>query len=339
MALLFMEGFATNDVATKWDATSAGVTVGTSSPSPRVTNGSWAVFFYPGVLHKSFAAKSKIIMGGGFYCSANSFALTFMGDAGTTSHITVLRNNSTGFIEIRRGTAAGSILATGTTFITAAVWTYVEVSVTVSDTVGEVHVRLNGSATDEVSYTGDTKNAGTASTIDKVQIAHVTSSGGLYATDIYIIDDTGAAPNNAFLGDVTVRTLSPNANGNSSQLVGSDGNSTDNYLLVDEKPFSSSDYAGSATTGQKDTYGLQDLPATVTTVYGVQVNANMLKSDAGASQSRIVIRSGGTDYGGTTRVLSTSAITYTELYEQNPNTAAAWTPTNVNGLEAGMEVM
>ncbi len=337
MALLFMDGFAINDVATKWDAGSASVSIGNSSPSPRVTNGSWVVFYYPGVLNKSFAPQSKIIVGVGVYSGASSPAIYFFGDTGTTGHITVMRNMS-GYMEIRRGTTTGTLLGTGTTFISASSWAYIEASVTISDTVGEVHVRLNGSGTDEVSYTGDTKNGGTNSTIDKVQLTNVNSSG-LAWTDFYICDDSGSAPNNTFLGDVTVRTLSPNNNGNSSQLLGSDGNSTDNYLLVDEKPFSGSDYVGSATTGQKDTYALADLPAGPTAVYGVQINANMLKSDAGASQARIVVRAGGTDYGGTTRVLATSANTYTELYEQNPNTAAAWTTANVNGLETGMEVM
>jgi hypothetical protein len=340
MALLFMEGFATNDVAQKWDAGSSIYTNGNSSPAPRVTGGYWA-WIYNSIFAKTIPASSKVIIGSGVQCNTAgqpSYYWTFYGDAGATAHITVHRNSS-GFLEIRRGTTAGTLLATGTTSIPINVWAYVEVSATISDTVGEVHVRLNGISTDEVSYTGDTKNGGTASTIDKVQFGTASGSNNIYFTDIYICDDTGSAPNNTFLGDVTVRTLAPNGNGNSSQLLGSDGNSTDNYLLVDEKPFSSVDYAGSGTTGQKDTYALDNLPASATSVYGVQVNANILKSDASASQSRIVIRSGGTDYGGTTRALSTSAITYTETYNQNPNTSASWTAANVNGLEAGMEVM
>lgn len=337
MALLFMEGFATNDIATKWDAGS-GINGGINTTTPRVTGGSWIILYNSGLL-KSFTASSKVIVGNGVYCnSGNSNCIVFYGDAGTTVHIAVYRNAS-GLIEIRRGGVGGTLLATGTTTIPLTTWFYMEASVTISDTVGEVHVRLNGAGTDEVSYTGDTKNGGTANTIDKIQIATTAGAANVWYTDVYILNDTGSAPNNAFLGDVTVRTLSPSGNGNSSQLLGSDGNSTDNYLLVDEKPFSATDYAGSATTGQKDTYALNDLPASVANVYGVQVNANMLKSDAGLGQSRVVIRSGGTDYGGTTRVLSTGSVTYHELYEQNPNTSAQWTPANVNGLEAGMEVM
>ena len=54
--------------------------------------------------------------------------------------------------------------------------------------------------------------------------------------DLYICDGTTVPgePVNDFLGDVRVDTLYPNGNGNSSQWVGQDANSTDNYLNVDD---------------------------------------------------------------------------------------------------------
>lgn len=333
MAILFFDGFAGGDIPSKWDANSQVFAYG--SASPRVTGGYWAQLgFGQNSVYKSFSAQSKIIAGYALNNGQGYFSV--YGDAGVTQHITVIRNSSSGVLEIRRGSNTGTLLASSTEVTPAASWYQVEVSVTISDTVGEVHVRLNGSTTDVVSYSGDTKNGGTNSTIDKVSLTALVNN--FCITDVYIINDSGST-NNSFLGDVTVRSLSPNNNGNSSQLLGSDGNSTDNYLLVDEKPFSSTDYTGSATTGQKDTYTLADLPAVASTIYGVQINANMVKSDAGASQSRTVLRTGGTDYTGTTRVLSTSSATYTELYELNPNTTSAWTSLEVNGLEAGMEVM
>lgn len=122
-------------------------------------------------------------------------------------------------------------------------------------------------------------------------------------------------------------------------LVGSDADSINNYQLVDEHPYSGTDYTGSATTGDKDTYALTDLPAGVTTVFGVQVTGKMAKSDATVAQARYLLRSGGTDYGGTTRTLTTSFTTYSDLYETDPATGVAWTASGVNNLESGMEVM
>lgn len=55
--------------------------------------------------------------------------------------------------------------------------------------------------------------------------------------------------------------LFPNGNGDLSQWAGSDGNSTDNYLLVDEVPPNTTDYVESNTSGQIDEYELTATPA------------------------------------------------------------------------------
>lgn len=334
-----MDGFGGQDYGFKWDLTSGAYT--TASASPRVPGGYyWSSGSGGGVpLIKSFVASSRIIVGYGWHTtgSTDNGPISFYGDSGVTQHITVVRNGSTGLMEIRRGSSGGTLLATGTQAIANNQWNYFEVSCTISDTVGEVHVRLNGSTTDDVSYTGDTKNAGTATMIDKIQLATSNGFSNRFA-DVYILNDTGTTNNN-FLGDVTVRTLSPSGNGTYSQLLGSDADSVNNYLLVDEHPYSGTDYVGSATTGQKDTYAIADLPAGVSTVYAVQIAGMMAKSDATLAQARYVVRSGGTDYGGTTRALNTTFTGYYDLFETDPATGVAWTPSGVNNMESGMEVM
>lgn len=336
MALLFMDGFSNSDVATKWGISSTGYSVGNSSP--RTPGGYYGGLSNNGTaLRKSFPAASQVFCGLGLNTN-NSVALSFFGDSAVTQHITVVRNSGTGLLEIRRGSQAGTLLATGTTVLLNGQWNYIEVSATISDTVGEVHVRLNGLGTDEVSYVGDTKNAGTNSTIDHVMLLNV-NNATTWFSDFYLLDSTGSAPNNNFLGDVVVRTLAPSGNGTYSQLTGSDGNQVDNFQLVDERPFSATDYVGSATVSQKDTYAIGDLPAGVTTVYGIQLGGMMAKSDATLAQARYVLRSGGTDFAGLTRVLTTTYTGYYELYENNPATSGAWTPSAVNNVEAGMEVV
>lgn len=340
MALLFMDGFGGGDVSSKWDPISASYTTGTAGP--RVAGGYYASLTNAnaGGYSKSFPAASQVFLGFGLNPVGNPL-VNFYGDNGSTAHITIYRNPTTGVLEIHRGGYSGTLLASGTQGLPLSSWFYVEISVTISDTVGEVHVRLNGSATDEVSFTGDTKNGGTNTTIDRILINTGTfvEGNGTKLADLYLLNSTGPAPHNTFLGDVVVRTLSPSANGTYSQLTGSDGNQVDNYLLVDEHPYSGTDYAGSSTVGQKDTYGLTDLPGGISTVYAVQVSGFMMKSDGSLGSARYVLRTGGADYPGTTRALSTSAIGYYDLFTQNPATSAAWTPAEVSGLEAGMEVM
>ena len=336
MALLFMDGFGGGDYASKWDLGSAPYTASTASP--RIAGSYYAQFTSggSGSMAKNFPAASRIFLGFGFYLGERQI-IGFFGDNAVTNHITVLRNDVSGYLEIRRGPFNGTLLATGTQSIPNNTWNYIEISVTVSDTVGEVHVRLNGSTTDEVSYVGDTKNGGTANTIDRITISFNNSFLHRLA-DLYILNDTGSV-NNTFLGDVVVRTLSPTGNGTYSQLVGSDSNSTDNYLLVDEHPYSATDYVGSATPGQKDTYAMADLPAGVSTIHAVQVTGSMAKNDATLGQARYIIRAGGSDYGGTNRALSTTFTTYSDIHEVNPATGVAWTPRDVNNMETGMEIV
>ena len=155
---------------------------------------------------------------------------------------------------------------------------------------------------------------------------------------MYKLDSTGTL-NNTFLGDVAVRNLVPSGNGTSSQLTGSDGDKVDNYEWVDEMPFNALGYVGSATPGDLDTYAIADLGAGITTVYGVQVNSRMAKTEASLAQAKLALRSGGTVYYGTTRALSTSYVGYYQLYETDPATSAQWTTGGVNAIEAGMEVV
>ncbi len=335
MALLFMDGFGGADSTYKWDLTSSTYLVATASP--RVSGGIYGDCGTVKAFSKTISASARVFIGIGIRTNTGSY-ISFYGDNGVTQHITVARNITNGLLEIRRGNNAGTLLASGTQPIFDNQWNYVEISVTISDTIGEVHVRLNGQTTDNVAFTGDTKNAGTATTIDKIYVHSGTGASNVFdMADLYILNNTGTL-NNTYLGDVVVRTLAPTGNGTYSQLTGSDGNQTDNYLLVDESPFSSADYVGSATVGQKDMYVMANLPGGVSTVHGVQVNGKMAKTDASLASARYLLRSGGTDYAGTTRALTTTHTGYYEIHELDPATGVAWTPSGVNSAEAGMEV-
>jgi hypothetical protein len=107
---------------------------------------------------------------------------------------------------------------------------------------------------------------------------------------------------------------------------------------VDELPYSATDYVTSGTTGNRDTYTLTDLPATVGTIFAVQNNVIAKKTDATNIALKPAVRSGGTVYYGTATNLSTSDATLMDLRTADPATAVSWTATNVNALEAGFEV-
>ena len=100
-------------------------------------------------------------------------------------------------------------------------------------------------------------------------------------------------------------------------------------------------YNYALTIGLRDSYAFQDLPSLVSsTVYGVQVNAAMLKDDAGNKQVALFTRaSGGENTDGATVALGTSQTYVSQIFEKNLNGTADWTQATVNSAEFGVKVV
>lgn len=330
MTLLHMDSFQLGDHAFRY----AGVSLTRQTSSPRFTSGAHVQSSGSALAAKTFTAASEIVSGIAFNTDSGAAQMSFWGDTNATQHITVMYT-SAGNIEVRRGNTGGTLLATASTgLVHLTTWNYLEARVTINDSTGTVKIRMNGATTDLISFTGDTKNGGTNTTIDAVRVGGASQAR---FCDWYILNTSGSL-NNSWLGDVRIYPLAPTGNGNYSQFVGSDGNSTDNYLLVDEQPYSASDYVGAATSGDRDTYAMTDLPSGVTAVYATQECSLALKSDAGAKTLKQSLRISGTDFETSATALGTSVGALYSLRETNPNTTAAWTASEVNGTESGVRV-
>jgi len=325
MALLFMDGFDANDAPVKW----GGGVVSISNATTRFGTGLAFASNTGGVTPlKSFTASAQVFVGAAIYPTAQRAVWTLYADAATVAHLTLIYL-STGAFELRRGTSAGTIIATSAIVLQVNTWGYVEMSAIVSDTVGAVTVRLNGTAV--ITLTGaDTKNAGTSTNLDAISLVQF-----MNYDDLYVCDGTGSV-NNGFLGDVRVQTLMPTGAGASTQLTPSVGSNWDN---VNDAPYVSTTYNSSSTAGQRDTYTMGDLIAGTGTVFAMQDTILSLKSDAGAASIKAAVKSGGTVYYDSTISLGTSLGAYPAVRETDPATAAAWTVANVNALEFGAEIV
>jgi hypothetical protein len=62
------------------------------------------------------------------------------------------------------------------------------------------------------------------------------------------------------------------------------------------------------------------------------------KEDSGARTLRPVIRTGGSNFEGDDATLNQSYLATRHVWEQNPDTVADWTGTEVNAIEAGQKV-
>lgn len=335
MSLILIEGFDDGLHAQRWTAASSPVTVAAGG-----RNGNYGLPSSQQVTRQCAAAEehATMVFGGamrietyGGWSASAIRILGFMSDAGATEHLS-MGVTSAGILHISRG--ATSLANSGIAVIAAATWYYVELKVTLHDSAGAYELRINGVPLLTASGV-DTKNAGTKTVLDTLKISAVSGASSLRWDDMYWANGDGSGVTD-FLGDVAVEGLLPSGDGDSSDFVGSDGNSTSNYQLVDDT--SMTDYVEAGGVGDEDLYALADLVRTTGTVYGVQVAAMAQKTDGGTRDLAVEVKSGGVTDDGAAGVLTTTPDEFTSLWIADPATSAAWTVAGVNAAQAGVKV-
>lgn len=253
---------------------------------------------------------------------------------GTTNHIDL--RESGGNPKTLAITRNGTTLESETDAIVLGRWHYIEMKVTIGD-AGSWEVRINGVTI--MSGSGDTKNGGTGY-VDRVWLGPHTGTEENYDLDFddwYVCDDTGSVNNN-FLGDMRVVALYPDGAGTTTQWDPSAGS---NWQNVDETPVDGdTTYNSTNVPNELDLYTLTNLPETANTIHGIRQIVRHRKAEAGTKFIRQLIRTGSTNYEGPDLTVGDAYDYDSQLRETNPNTAVAWTESNINtGLEAGVKVL
>jgi len=342
MALLFFDGFdhvgTTNAVlVTKYLSANAG-TVATANTPRTGTQVLEFTVSTQDVITKVLPVSGGFVVGVALYSTSvwNAAQDLIQIREGSTVHLALGSDGTSNqkFV-VRRGS---TVLATGTTVLTLNAWYYIEFKGTIDDVTGTYSVRIDGVTEAALTASGvDTRNVGTG-VWDRVRLAPM-GGGAHRLDDFYVCDQSGAAPRNTFLGPIKVETLYPQtdavAAGSNAGLTPSTG--TDHGALVDETAPNTTDYNSSATVGLKDTYNYPS-PALTGSILGIQTNLYVAKSDTNARQVCAVVRAGGVDYDGASVAPSTAFSYFSEVRQQNPNTSADWTATDITNLQAGMKV-
>lgn len=161
------------------------------------------------------------------------------------------------------------------------------------------------------------------------------------ASDIYQFDhfwlDGPISPLNATQlqrGPFEIERIVPTGNGTTSTWLGSDADSVDNYLLIDDGDKNSADNLTSTTAGQDDTYTHSTTIPATSSVYAVQTTVAASNTVLGEVQT---IQSDGTT------TASTSVPVSSNMEWVDPIAArtvapdgSAWTPAKVNSLQFGI---
>ena len=353
------DNYATADITEKWTSTGAGVNDSSviAAVGRNGTNG-WKMAFPTAAGSANSVAKSitkalspadnTIIVGMAF----NPVTLFAVLDSGTnptaesatsTACILNIRNagvdqcwfrvNTDGTITAYRGT---TILGTTSSSLVQSVHTYIEFYVTVHNTAGVVTVRFNGIPVLGPLTSQNTRN-GTLNLWNEIRLGVGATAVNNNAfdwnfDDIYILDGTGSAPWNDFLGDCRVDPRYPTAAGATTGFTPSTGANWEN---VDEIAPDDDTTYNSAAAVATDTFVVQNAPVAGATIYGIQHNINAKKTDAGTVTIAPVIRHSGVDNIGTNMAPSISYSFLCQIAATNPGTGLQWVEADFNAAEFG----
>lgn len=227
-------------------------------------------------------------------------------------------------------TRNGSVLATSADGVLLPnAWNVIEFQANIgSGTSGNIECQINNAV------------VATASGVNTQATATASANGYLIGALLNgLIDDfhayystTSTRP--AYVGDKDIVVLLPVADGDLTQYTPSTG--TAHWANVDDAAGwnSDTDYNSTGTDGNRDSYTLATLGAG--TVTGVQV-FQVTRSDTVAGTGRTFVRIAGTNYDQTPVAVNTTYAMTSTMLETNPATSAAWTVSEVNGTQVGVQ--
>jgi hypothetical protein len=338
---------ATANIISNWDTINDSTHWTVSATNGR-NGGSclrWAASSSFSLLMKSFTAQQTWGIAFGLRVSGAPTAgcgICALYDSGSIQVELALKSDLT--LVVTRGNN-GTVLGTSSSALTLNTYYHIEWKVKIDPTVGTLELRIN-----EVAKIGPLTSLNTRNTSNSFSNSIALGYSGSYNAggfgnvdfDDIIIWDTvttdaqGNTDIHDFIGDYAIAVLMPTGVGNSSDFTADSGT---NYARVNETTPVTSSYVESLTTGQIDTYSMSDLPAGALTPKNVGIFHYIEKTDVGPKQAGAVLRTNSTNYINTNGIDLSNSFQYVQrFWGTNPDTAAAWTVTQVNALEAGQTV-
>lgn len=287
---------------------------------------------------KSFTGLDEFYLRYGLRIDSDTWArmLRFKSNNNGSTEMSMV--HSSGKLYFYRGSSEDTnLLISSAGIISPATWHLIEIHFKLHDTSGAIDLKVDGVPCG--SYSGDTKN-GSYTTVDA--IVWYMQGVNYYFDDIALnsTDNSDGKNDNSWCGEGKIELLVPNGNGSLNEWTGSDGNSTDNYALVDDIPASSTDYVENSTAGNKDKYAVTDFDASGKSILRVWAEGRAIDTVPEGAQMKIGVRTNSTDYVSSAITLGTNygVVKGTE-YKVNPNDSAAWEDADLDGIELVLETV
>ncbi len=293
-----------------------------ASDSPAITQTDSVIYFGMGI---------RPLTNGG---AVDGFLYLFNA-AEAVNHLTVNFESDKTMV-VKRGSHSGTELGRSSVIdMPLDVYHYFEFKFTISDTVGTIDIWRDG--VNILTDTGlDTRNGGTDQFIDRIDFQGA-NSFTYYTDDIYIGNSVGSDFAAPLVGDFTIETLFPTAEGTPINWTPSTGG--DNSALIDEQPGwnDDTDYNSTSTVTDIDDFDYENLADNTVDIKGIQVMTRARKTDAGAISFRNRVDSGASIGNGIDQSLSTDWGVFSDPYEVDPQGGGAWTGARIEAAEYGYE--
>lgn len=340
MALKWIEGFETHRSAAQL-ARKYSVGTGTFATAAGRVLGSSCTLNACVMVTKSLGLNNVWIVGFALFVPANFTASTsglyFEKSAAEQCSIRFANTAGSFNLTVNRG---ATVLGTTTSNFSYNVWHYFEMKVTArTSTNGSYELRWN--EVNVLSATGVNTAAAASDGVDIIAWRTTSGAGNVRWDDMYVCDDTGAI-NNDFKGDSQIRGGLPNGAGDVQQWT--PGTGVTHHTLVDDAATGvtdGTDNNNDDTNGHKDLYDFQDLTAVNGNIYGVMLMSQLAMNAAGSRTLKHVYRDiANVEYNPANFVVSSTTYTeFQDIMENNPISAVAWTESDINAAQFGVEVV
>lgn len=347
MSVVWIEGFETHQASTQLSRKYASFSGSITAQPGRVFGSAGGPSSMVAVT-PSFGTDNTMVVGFGVRWNTHQTALN-SGNQGLyyelggaeQAHVEIESTSGLGFrFHIKRG---ATIVATSSYF-DFGVWHYIEIKLILrTGTNGAYELRHNG-VTDISAGSVNLANSGVDG--GDIHAWRFTSnvSTNLRLDDIYVVNGAGSSHTD-FLGPSVVEGALPNANGATIQWT--QNGTGNNFTSVDDSGTTAPDEAGaggtvgSDTNGQRDLYAFQDLQNITGTIHAVQLGIQLGMAAVGTRTVKTVYRDPDTTVadGASHVVNSVTFDEFTQVFNENPASAAPWDVADIDGGQFGQEVV
>lgn len=258
----------------------------------------------------------------------------FMLYDGNTVQCTV-GTNSAGQFWVKRGDRDGTQvggLSTAAVVMDSATYYDIECKINVANS-GSAIIQLNG--TEILNVTGDLASSANEFS-NNIIIGRTAGLIGEIFEHVVIMDTTGTSMND-FIGPIKVNPHYLTADGFYTDFTANTGARWD--AVNDLDPDGSATYITANAVGNKYTAVADNLPAGITDVYALAVWAKSQRSDDVTRAYKALLRYSGSDQLGTEdKYIGPNYAYQISTFDVSPFTDTTWTPTEIDGLEVGVQI-